>query len=123
MALEKECLEILTFSVKGIKTKQNKKKTVHNPQSLAREVKDIKAVKMRLARQKWRKGLAVENTRSLTDFWIDTKKDLLKKDALHCFCFVKVGIKAENEEFIGLLIKLQWTSLYKIFFYHNVPPF
>lgn len=26
LALGKECLEILTFSVKGIKTKQNKKK-------------------------------------------------------------------------------------------------
>lgn len=52
LALGKECLEILTFSVKGIKTKQNKKKTAHNSQSLAREVENIKAVKMRLARQK-----------------------------------------------------------------------
>lgn len=68
LAVCKECLEILNFSVKAIKAKQTKK-PAHNSQGLAREVENIKAVKMRLARQKYRKGLALENISSLTDFW------------------------------------------------------
>lgn len=67
LAVGKDCLEILNFSVKAIKAKQTKK-TAHNSQSLARELANIKAVKMKLARQKYRKGLALENLSSLTDF-------------------------------------------------------
>lgn len=67
LAMGKECLEILNFSVMAIKAKQTKK-PAHNSQSLARKVENIKAVKMRKARQKYRKGLALENISSLTDF-------------------------------------------------------